>query len=115
MCVYILMFVCLCTKMLVCSNFCVFINVCLCECVYLNVCVLTCVCVDVGQVLSAHVSGRVVMKSYLSGMPECKFGMNDKIVIDKQQGKGATSDDSAKRLEVNSPSSHVLQMMFFFF
>ena len=85
MCVYILMFVCLCTKMLVCSNFCVFINVCLCECVYLNVCVLTCVCVDVGQVLSA------------------------------QQGKGATSDDSAKRLEVNSPSSHVLQMMFFFF
>ncbi|KAA0714735.1 AP-2 complex subunit mu-B [Triplophysa tibetana] len=48
-----------------------------------------------GQVLSAHVSGRVVMKSYLSGMPECKFGMNDKIVIDKQ-GKGATTDDSVK-------------------
>lgn len=49
-----------------------------------------------GQVLSAHVSGRVVMKSYLSGMPECKFGMNDKIVIDKQ-GKGAASDDAGKR------------------
>uniref|UniRef100_A0A671RL79 AP-2 complex subunit mu-B n=1 Tax=Sinocyclocheilus anshuiensis TaxID=1608454 RepID=A0A671RL79_9TELE len=48
-----------------------------------------------GQVLSAHVSGRVVMKSYLSGMPECKFGMNDKIVIDKQ-GKGGTTDDSGK-------------------
>ena len=37
-----------------------------------------------GQALSAHVSGRVVMKSYLSGMPECKFGMNDKLVVDKQ-------------------------------
>jgi len=37
-----------------------------------------------GQVLSAHVSGRVIMKSYLSGMPECKFGMNDKLVVDKQ-------------------------------
>uniref|UniRef100_A0AAQ5YI66 MHD domain-containing protein n=2 Tax=Ovalentaria TaxID=1489908 RepID=A0AAQ5YI66_AMPOC len=49
-----------------------------------------------GQVLSAHVSGRVVMKSYLSGMPECKFGMNDKIVIDKQ-GKGGASDDAGKR------------------
>ncbi|KPP69633.1 AP-2 complex subunit mu-B-like [Scleropages formosus] len=49
-----------------------------------------------GQVLSAHVSGRVVMKSYLSGMPECKFGMNDKIVIDKQ-GKGGTADDAGKR------------------
>ncbi|MGH0128198.1 UNVERIFIED_CONTAM: hypothetical protein FKN15_044846 [Acipenser sinensis] len=47
-----------------------------------------------GQVLSAHVSGRVVMKSYLSGMPECKFGMNDKIVIDKQ-GKG-TADETSK-------------------
>ncbi|XP_071476342.1 AP-2 complex subunit mu [Diadema setosum] len=45
-----------------------------------------------GQVLSAHVAGRVVMKSYLSGMPECKFGMNDKITLDKQ-GKG---DDPAK-------------------
>ncbi len=53
-------------------------------------------CVFAGQVLSAHVSGRVVMKSYLSGMPECKFGMNDKIVIDKQ-GKGGTTDDSGKR------------------
>ncbi|TSL47718.1 AP-2 complex subunit mu-A [Bagarius yarrelli] len=48
-----------------------------------------------GQVLSAHVSGRVVMKSYLSGMPECKFGMNDKIVIDKQ-GKAGASDDTGK-------------------
>uniref|UniRef100_A0AAZ3QDK5 MHD domain-containing protein n=1 Tax=Oncorhynchus tshawytscha TaxID=74940 RepID=A0AAZ3QDK5_ONCTS len=47
-----------------------------------------------GQVLSAHVSGRVVMKSYLSGMPECKFGMNDKIVIDKQ-GKGGASEEAA--------------------
>ncbi|XP_041480038.1 AP-2 complex subunit mu [Lytechinus pictus] len=45
-----------------------------------------------GQVLSAHVAGRVVMKSYLSGMPECKFGMNDKITLDRQ-GKG---DDPAK-------------------
>ena len=24
------------------------------------------------------------MKSFLSGMPECKFGMNDKLVVDKQ-------------------------------
>lgn len=37
-----------------------------------------------GQVLSSHVSGKVMMKSYLSGMPECKFGMNDKLVVEKQ-------------------------------
>ena len=53
------------------------------------------ICPLPGQVLSAHVSGRVVMKSYLSGMPECKFGMNDKIVIEKQ-GKG-TADETSKR------------------
>jgi hypothetical protein len=35
-----------------------------------------------GQVLSAHVAGKIVMKSYLSGMPECKFGINDKLTID---------------------------------
>ncbi|XP_032887656.1 AP-2 complex subunit mu isoform X2 [Amblyraja radiata] len=56
-----------------------------------------------GQVLSAHVSGRVVMKSYLSGMPECKFGMNDKIVIEKQ-GKG-TSDEAAKRMKIGPTST----------
>lgn len=55
-----------------------------------------CSCAAAGQVLSAHVSGRVVMKSYLSGMPECKFGMNDKIVIDKQ-GKAGAGDDTGKR------------------
>eukprot|EP00116_Pleurobrachia_bachei_P018443 sb/3478705/ len=42
-----------------------------------------------GKVLSAHVSGRVVMRSYLSGMPECKFGMNDKIVADNKDKDGA--------------------------
>ena len=36
-----------------------------------------------GQVLSSHVAGRIAMKSYLSGMPECKFGLNDKIIGDK--------------------------------
>ncbi|KAK6009222.1 hypothetical protein OSTOST_25878, partial [Ostertagia ostertagi] len=47
-----------------------------------------------GQVLSAHVAGKVAMKSYLSGMPECKFGINDKITIDGK-GKG-TSDETNK-------------------
>lgn len=47
-----------------------------------------------GQILSAHVAGRVVMKSYLSGMPECKFGINDKLVMD---AKGrSTTDDLSK-------------------
>lgn len=44
--------------------------------------------------MSAHVAGKVAMKSYLSGMPECKFGINDKLTI---EGKGrAGSDDPTK-------------------
>jgi AP-2 complex subunit mu-1 len=46
-----------------------------------------------GQVLSAHVAGKVVMKSYLSGMPECKFGINDKITLESK-GKASTFDDT---------------------
>ncbi len=37
-----------------------------------------------GQVLSAHVAGKIIMKSYLSGMPECKFGINDKLTIESK-------------------------------
>jgi len=44
-----------------------------------------------GQVLSAHVAGKILMKSYLSGMPECKFGINDKIVMDS---KGKSTEDT---------------------
>ena len=38
-----------------------------------------------GQVLRADVSGKIVVKSYLSGMPECKFGMNDKLSIESDK------------------------------
>lgn len=49
-----------------------------------------------GKVLSAHVSGRVVMRSYLSGMPECKFGMNDKVMVDnKEKESSGLKDDAA--------------------
>jgi len=41
-----------------------------------------------GQVLSAHVAGKILMKSYLSGMPECKFGINDKIAMDSKGKPG---------------------------
>jgi len=44
-----------------------------------------------GQVLQAHVSGKVVMKSYLSGMPECKFGLNDKLTLDKSKSSGGAA------------------------
>ncbi|KAF9532768.1 Mu homology domain-containing protein [Crepidotus variabilis] len=36
-----------------------------------------------GNVLRADVDGHIQMRAYLTGTPECKFGLNDKLVIDK--------------------------------
>ena len=35
-----------------------------------------------GAVLRADVSGQIVMRAYLSGTPECKFGLNDRLLLD---------------------------------
>jgi AP-1 complex subunit mu len=37
-----------------------------------------------GTVLSSEIIGRVRMRSYLSGMPELKLGLNDKELFEKQ-------------------------------
>jgi AP-2 complex subunit mu-1 len=36
-----------------------------------------------GNILRADVDGHIQMRAYLTGTPECKFGLNDKLVIDK--------------------------------
>lgn len=41
-----------------------------------------------GTVLRSDASGQVMMKAYLSGMPECKFGLNDKVMMEKQGPEG---------------------------
>jgi hypothetical protein len=41
-------------------------------------------CTRIGTVLRADVDGQILMRAYLSGTPECKFGLNDKLVIDKK-------------------------------
>eukprot|EP00911_Craspedida_sp_UC1_P000767 UC1_evm1s586 len=40
-----------------------------------------------GQTLSCHVSGAIRMKCYLSGMPECRFGINDKSLMSTSSTK----------------------------
>ena len=65
-----------------------------------------------GQVLSAHVAGKVVMKSYLSGMPECKFGINDKIVVDS---KGKQMSNSVETKRFSSLGSLFIPHRFFLF
>uniref|UniRef100_A0A1I8BK65 MHD domain-containing protein n=1 Tax=Meloidogyne hapla TaxID=6305 RepID=A0A1I8BK65_MELHA len=51
------------------------------------------------QILSAHVAVKVAMKSYLSGMPECKFGINDKLTI---EGKGRAGSEEPNKSDRSS-------------
>eukprot|EP01116_Phalansterium_solitarium_P024605 TRINITY_DN9053_c0_g1_i2.p1 TRINITY_DN9053_c0_g1~~TRINITY_DN9053_c0_g1_i2.p1 ORF type:complete len:434 (-),score=145.45 TRINITY_DN9053_c0_g1_i2:279-1580(-) len=53
-----------------------------------------------GKQLRADVSGAIQMRVYLSGMPDCKLGLNDKILMDKEtrtggktRGRGIALDD----------------------
>jgi AP-2 complex subunit mu-1 len=39
-----------------------------------------------GTVLRANVHGRIVMRAYLSGTPECKFGLNDRLLLEGDAG-----------------------------
>lgn len=48
-----------------------------------------------GTVLRADVDGHIQMRAYLSGTPECKFGLNDKLVIDKND-RGASGSDGVE-------------------
>ncbi|KFY14891.1 hypothetical protein V492_02348 [Pseudogymnoascus sp. VKM F-4246] len=48
-----------------------------------------------GTVLRADVNGQIVMRAYLSGTPECKFGLNDRLLLD---GDGLSTLPSGNRL-----------------
>lgn len=52
-----------------------------------------------GSTLRADVDGQILMRAYLSGMPECKFGLNDKLVLDKKGNDQVTKGDSAVELD----------------
>ena len=45
--------------------------------------------------LRADVDGSVMMRAYLSGTPECKFGLNDKLVLEKAD-RAASGDDAVE-------------------
>lgn len=49
-----------------------------------------------GAILRADVSGSVMVKAFLTGMPECKFGLNDKVLMERSQRK---SEKSAVELD----------------
>jgi len=41
-----------------------------------------------GSILKQDVEGAIQLKCQLSGTPQCEFGMNDKLILEKEQAKG---------------------------
>jgi len=63
-----------------------------------------------GDVLRADVAGQVVMKAQLTGMPECKFGVNDKVVLENERASKEHNSGSKKRggsgIEIDDVTFH---------
>ena len=52
-----------------------------------------------GQVLRSEILGAVKMKSFLSGMPELKLGLNDKLLLEQNGRNGGTGKGKAVEME----------------
>ena len=64
-----------------------------------------------GTVLRAEVQGKVIMNTKLTGMPECKFGLNDRLIMEKEGGMmarpGAGADGKkAQGVEIDDFAFH---------
>ena len=57
-----------------------------------------------GEVLRSDVTGRVMMNSKLSGMPECQLGLNDKLSL---QNKPKTAKKQTKAMQKRRNIEHV--------
>ncbi|ODV95454.1 hypothetical protein PACTADRAFT_58266 [Pachysolen tannophilus NRRL Y-2460] len=45
-----------------------------------------------GSILRSYVEGHIQMKTHLTGMPECKFGLNDSLMLDSNSNGGAFNE-----------------------
>lgn len=59
-----------------------------------------------GQVLRAEIVGKVMMKALLTGMPECKFGLNDKLIMEKEGEASGNSVAAKTGVEIDDCTFH---------
>lgn len=59
-----------------------------------------------GTVLRAEVHGKVMMRTQLTGMPECKFGLNDKLIMEKESADASLGDPKATGVEIDDCTFH---------
>lgn len=58
-----------------------------------------------GTVLKTDVQGAIKIKAQLSGMPECKFGMNDKLLM-ANEARGQVSANKDKGITIDDIKFH---------
>jgi len=51
-----------------------------------------CLHATLGTILRADVNGQIMMRAFLSGTPECRFGLNDSLTIDSTETSEGYSD-----------------------
>ncbi|KAF1874551.1 hypothetical protein Lal_00029978 [Lupinus albus] len=59
-----------------------------------------------GSVLRCDVTGKVLMKCFLSGMPDLKLGLNDKIGLEKESELKSRPTKSGKTIELDDVTFH---------
>ncbi|KPI88555.1 clathrin coat assembly protein-like protein [Leptomonas seymouri] len=59
-----------------------------------------------GEALQCNVSGRVVMNSFLSGMPECELHWNAKVMSHNQNGQALTNGFGEELIPLSDISFH---------
>ncbi|GBC13539.2 exocyst complex subunit Sec15-like protein [Rhizophagus irregularis DAOM 181602=DAOM 197198] len=59
-----------------------------------------------GTTLRADVSGQIMMRAYLSGTPECKFGLNDKLLLEKDTSHRGLSQRRTNAVEIDDCQFH---------
>ena len=59
-----------------------------------------------GKILDASVNGNIMMKVYLSGMPECKIGFNDKVSVESENRQGVSAVRTGTSIEVDDMVFH---------
>ncbi|KAK8804439.1 hypothetical protein WA538_001956 [Blastocystis sp. DL] len=61
---------------------------------------------NTGAVLRSEVIGKIVMKAYLTGMPECRFGLNDKLLISNEKKAKGVRRGKGTGVEIDDCSFH---------
>jgi AP-2 complex subunit mu-1 len=59
-----------------------------------------------GTTLQCDVTGKILMKCFLSGMPDLKLGLNDKIGLEKEAEAKARPSRSGKTIELDDVTFH---------